>query len=162
MFRRWIPLALVAPLALVGCVQEPTVPKVGEQLITLSLSFNTLTFRVGRPDTITVTATSILATPATIGFNSDCQIVVTIRSQAGAAVVPPNGRPLCILRQTILTVPAEGSVVQKFVWNGSDQLTPPGGSSNMLPPGTYFVSAAINGINYSTLAAAVRVTLVAP
>lgn len=159
MTRRWLSLAM-APL-IGGCSQEPTIPKIEEEPVTLSMAFSATTFRQGKPDTISVTATSTLTDAATIQFASDCQIVVTIRNQGGTAVVPPNGKPTCIPVTTNLVIPAKGSVTQRFVWSGGDNFTPPG-SSTLLPPGTYFVSAAINALNYSTVAPAVKVELVAP
>lgn len=159
MTRRWLSLALAPVIA--GCTQEPTIPKIEEEPITLSMAFSTTTFRQGTPDTISVTATSKLTTSATIQFASDCQIVVTIRNQSGTPVVPPNGNPTCIPLATNLVIPAEGSVTQRFIWTGADTFTPPG-STTMLPPGTYFVSSSISALNYSTVAPAVKVELLAP
>lgn len=159
MTRRWCSIAL-APL-LWGCSQDPTIPKIEEEPVTLSLALSTTTFRQGKPDTISVTATSKLTYTATIQFATDCQLLVTIRNQAGAAVVPPNGKHTCVPLATNLVIPAEGSVTRRFVWTGSDTFVPPG-SATMLPPGTYFVSAYISALNYSTVAAAVKVELVAP
>lgn len=144
-----------------GCQQEPTVPKLGEDPIRLTLSLSTTSFRVGRPDTITVTATSFLTTPAELVFNSDCQILVTIRTTAGAAVVPPNGRHTCAPIASQLIFPPEGTVVRRFIWSGTSDFIPPG-SVARLPPGSYFISATINALNYSTFAPAVRVDLTAP
>lgn len=144
-----------------GCNQAPTVPKIGPQPIELSMTFNTTNFQVGRRDTITVTATSLLDGTAQLLFDSDCQIVLTIRSTAGAAVVPPNGRQTCKPLATSLEIPALGSVSRTFVWSGNSQLIPPGGG-NPLPAGSYFVSASIDATNYSTFAPAVRVELTVP
>lgn len=157
--RRWSPLAL-APL-LWGCAQDPTIPKVGEEPITLSMVFSSTSFRQGKADTITVTAQSALDYDATIQFATDCQLQVTIRNSSGSAVVPPNGQPSCLPIASKLVIPAGASVKQRFVWNGADHFTPPG-SSTMLPPGSYYVSASIKALNYSTVAPAVIVELVAP
>jgi hypothetical protein len=159
MTSRLLVVAL-AGLAL-GCQQEPTVPTLGAEPIRLALSFNTTTFRLGRPDTITVTATSFLPDPARLFFNTDCQIVVTIRTTAGVAVVPPNGTHTCVPVATVLDFAPEGSVVRKFIWSGTSEFIPPG-SIAPLPAGSYFVSATINATNYSTFAPAVRVELTTP
>ena len=150
----------IAGLAL-GCQQSPTVPKSASQPVTLTMAFSTKTFRRGKPDTISVIATSTLATPATIFFDTTCQILVTIRSAAGAAVVPPNGIPSCFPPGTTMVLPAKGTVTQTFVWSGTDRFLP-AGSSVVLPAGTYYISAAINAANYSTVAPAVKVDLIAP
>ena len=159
MTRRWFRFAL-APL-LWGCSQDPTIPKVEEEPITLSLAFSSATFRQGKADTIGVTAQSVLDYDATLQFATDCQILVTIRSASGSAVVPPNGQASCLPITSKLVIPAGGSVTQRFVWTGTDNFTPPG-SSAVLPPGTYYVSAAIKALNYSTVAPAVKVELVSP
>ncbi len=159
MTRRWLSLAM-APLFW-GCSQDPTIPKIADQPVTLTMALSTTTFRQGKPDTISVTATNLLTYDATIQFGSDCQILVTIRNASGAAVVPPNGRRTCIPITSNLVVPAGGSVTQRFVWTGGDNFVPPA-ATTPLPPGTYFVSAAINALNYSTVAPAVKVELVAP
>jgi len=159
MTSRLLVVAL-AGLAL-GCQQEPTVPTLGEEPIRLTMSFNTTSFRVGRRDTITVTATSFLPEPARLTFDTDCQILVTIRSTSGEAVVPPNGRPTCVPVATVLDIPAEGTVVRRFIWSGAAAFIPPG-STAPLPAGSYFVSASLNATNYSTFAPAVRVQLTTP
>ena len=94
MTRRWLSLAM-APLFW-GCSQDPTIPKIADQPVTLTMALSTTTFRQGKPDTIRVTATNLLTYDATIQFGSDCQLLVTIRNASGAAVVPPNGRRTCI------------------------------------------------------------------
>ncbi|MEO6443985.1 MAG: hypothetical protein ABIZ91_03320 [Gemmatimonadaceae bacterium] len=152
-------LATGLAASVAACVQEPVIPKIDTPPIALSLFFSTKTFTLGKSDTISVTATNNFETAATIRFPSDCQIVVTIRSQAGAAVVPPGGMPSCINLATTLTIPAGGAVVRRFIWNGATDFLPPG-SATPLPPGAYFISAAINASNYSTVAPAVRVDLV--
>lgn len=144
-----------------GCVQDPVIPKARVDPIVLSIAVSTTTFRQGKPDTIRVTATSSFTQPVVLLFNNDCQILVTIRSAAGLPVVPPNGQPTCIPVVSQLRIPAEGSVTQQFVWTGLDRFLPTG-STTLLPPGTYFISAAINATNYSTFAPALKVELVAP
>ncbi|MBK6485909.1 MAG: hypothetical protein IPF98_03365 [Gemmatimonadetes bacterium] len=159
MTRRFLVVAL-AVLTL-GCQQEPNVPKIGTPIIALSMAFKSTTFQVGRPDTITVTATSSFGETARLTFDTDCQILLTIRSTAGEAVVPPNGRPTCLQVATTLDVPANGTVTRRFVWSGTTEFIPPG-SATALPAGSYFVSASINATNYSTFAPAVRVELTTP
>lgn len=143
-----------------GCVQDPVIPKIGDDPIVLTMAFSTTTFRPGKPDTISVTATSTFTEAVALLFNTDCQILVTIRSATGAPVVPPNGQPTCTPVASQLRIPAEGSVTQRFVWTGVDRFLPTG-STTQLPAGTYFVSAAINATNYSTVAPAVKVELLA-
>jgi hypothetical protein len=161
MLRRLLAAALAASAAwTAGCVQDPVIPKVGDDPILLSISLSTTTFRQGKPDTIRVTATNSFPEPVVLVYTNDCQILVTIRSASGVPVVPPNGQPTCIPLASQLRIPAEGSVTQRFVWTGLDRLLPTG-STTFLPPGTYFISAAIRATNYSTTAPAFKVELVA-
>lgn len=150
-----------AAVWMAGCVQDPVIPKASVDPIVLSLSLSTTTFQRGKPDTIRVTATSALTQDAVLVYDNDCQILVTIRSEAGLAVVPPNGEHSCTPIPSQLRIPAEGSVTQTFVWTGLDRLAPTA-STTLLPPGTYFISARINAANYSTVAPAFKVQLVAP
>lgn len=159
MTRRLVVVALAA--LTLGCQQEPTVPRIGTPIIALTMSFRTTSFQVGRPDTITVTATSSFDQAARLLFNTDCQILLTIRNVAGDAVVPPNGRHTCLQLATSLVIPANGTVTRRFVWAGRTEFIPPG-SSVALPAGSYFVSASLNATNYSTFAPAVRVELTTP
>lgn len=145
-------------LALTACVQEPTIPKVGDQPITLTMVLPSTTFRVGRPDTIHAVVTNLLNQQAEIRFNTNCQIVVSIRNAAGTLVVPSDGRSSCAPLLTSLVLPPESSVTQTFIWAGTTNFSPPG-SPTALPPGSYFVSATLDGTNYSTFAPAIRIEL---
>lgn len=157
-------LASCATLAAVvsACSEEPTVPKLADAPITLSMAFSTTTLQLGSPDTITVIATSNLEQPARLYFDSDCQFLLTIRSLAGAVVVPPNNVRSCVERLDSLDIPASGVVTRRFIWTGTNTVTPPGGASTPLPAGSYFVTSSINALNYTTVAPAVRVELTTP
>ncbi len=76
-------------------------------------------------------------------------------------VVPPNGVRNCVTKLDSLDVPAMGNVVRRFIWTGTTDFTPPG-SATPLPAGSYYVSAAISALNYSTVAPAVIVELTTP
>ena len=58
------------------------------------------------------------------------------------------------------TFPANGVITRKFVWTGRTDFIPTSATTTPLPAGTYYVSAAINALNYSTIAPAVKVDLV--
>lgn len=152
-----VALAIVAS----ACVQDPVIPRLGDQPILLTLAVSTIDMKVGRPDTIRVTATNTFDQGARLIFENDCQLVVTIRNALGAAVVPPNGVHTCLPVPSALDIPAGGSVARTFLWQGGTNFLPTI-SQTFLPPGTYFISAAINATNYSTIAPAIRVELAAP
>lgn len=159
--------AVLAACAALGtlaaaCTQSPTVPKRQEPPITLTMTLSAATLERGKADTITTTITNTFTQTARLRFNSECQILVTIRTIAGTTVVPPNGVPTCISRIDSLDVPPSGSVTRRFIWTGTASVTPPGGSSTPLPDGSYLVTSSINGTNYTTVSAAVRVDLITP
>ena len=161
MTRRLLAIAL-AGLSL-GCAQDPVIPTIGEEPIVLSLGFSTKTFRVGKPDTISVIATSALTSAALVAYGTDCRFLVTIRSATGQVVVPPNGQRLCIplVSPVVDTFPPNGVITRRFVWTGRSDFVPSGTTTTALPAGTYYISAAINALNYSTIAPAVKVDFLA-
>lgn len=161
MTRRFLAIAAFAGLTL-GCAQDPFIPKVGDEPIVLTLGFSTKTFKLGKPDTISVIATSALTTAALVAYGTDCKFEVTIRSAEGRVVVPPNNQRLCVPLTTaaIDTFPANGVITRKFVWTGRTDFIPTAAATTPLPAGTYYISAAINALNYSTIAPAVKVDLV--
>ena len=156
-FTALVSAALVA--VLVDCSQDPTIPKLAEQPIALTITMTSTTFRLGKVDTIRVTVKNSFSENARIFFNSSCQIVVTIRNSAGTAVVPGTGRAGCITVSSTLSIPANSSITQLFVWNGATEFIPPG-SATPLVPGTYYVSATMEGTNYSTFVPATKIQLV--
>ncbi|HEX4935535.1 MAG TPA: hypothetical protein VFV33_20280, partial [Gemmatimonadaceae bacterium] len=140
MTRRTLAVAVAGMAALVlGCVQDPVIPKTGEEPIVLTLAFSTTAFKIGRPDTISVIATSTLTDTAAIAYGTTCRFNVTIRNAAGATVVPPNGQRVCIALQRVATdtFPPKGRIVRKFVWTGLNDFFPSGTATSPLPPGTY-------------------------
>lgn len=151
-------LAALAATALVAgsCSQDPVVPKVGEQPIALAVALSSQTMRLGTPDTIRVTATNTLNERVVLTFATSCQITVTIRNASGDAVIPPNGRHGCVPVTSNLSISALASVTFTFVWDGRTEFLPTS-STVRVPPGSYFVSAAIDATNYSTIAPAIRV-----
>ena len=90
MTRRWLSL-LLAPVPFVpGCAQDPDNPTFGADPLVPTMAFNTKTFIIGKPDTISVTATSSLEQDAVFRYDTDCQVVVTIRAERDRSI--PAGR----------------------------------------------------------------------
>ncbi|MGQ0646569.1 MAG: hypothetical protein ACT4P7_03300 [Gemmatimonadaceae bacterium] len=146
-------------LATSGCIQEPSVPKVGLDPVSISLTVSTQTLRPGIPDTIRVTVQNNLEQPVRISFDNLCQVFVTIRNQAGDVVTPRNGRPQCLPVQSQLTLVSLGRQVFTTVWTGGFDFAPPDTQAKV-PPGAYFVSAELRALGYSTLAPAFKVDVI--
>lgn len=144
-----------------GCSQEPTIPKLDSEPVTLSIAASTRTFTQGTPDTIRITITNFLEQVARLGYANSCQVDVFIRSLEGTIVLPAGGRPLCLPGNTTLDIPAQGSITRSFVWDGRDSFLPTI-STEFVAPGTYFISAEINALNYTTFVPALKVDLARP
>lgn len=154
--HRSLPVLLCAALA---CVQEPSIPKIGDQPIELKVSASLLQVRRGDVDTIRVTATNHLTSQVRLVFPTTCQIRVYIRDVRGRVMVPENGEHACVPVNSQITFPASGTVVREFVWRGGSQFVPPG-STATLPAGVYYVTAEMAADIYGTIAFAVRITLI--
>lgn len=145
----------VLPLVL-ACQQDLQVPRVGENPVSLELQLSTLTLARGATDTIRATVVNNLDQGIRLSFGNVCQVYVTIRNQAGDVVTPRDGRPQCLPVQSQLTLPAGGRQVYTTLWTGGFDF-PPQDTPAKVPPGSYFVSAELIAIGYSTLAPAFKV-----
>jgi len=153
--RPFIPLALLVTMA---CVQEATIPKIGEQVIELTIAVSHGELAPGQVDTITVSATNHLEQNVRLVFPTTCQILVYIRNRTSRLVVPEGGSYDCIPVPSQIVFPAMGTVNRQFIWQGGSDFVPPGTAAR-LPAGDYFVTATMNAQGYSTSAFAVRITL---
>jgi len=152
--RPLIPIAFLAT----ACVQDPTIPKLGDRAIELRVRVSTQQLAAGQSDTISINAINHLPDQVRILFNSTCQILVYIRTKTGDAVVPEGGDYDCIPVPSQLVIPGNGTVTQKFIWKGGTAFDPPG-SPTRLPAGDYFVTATMDADGFSVLGFAVKVTL---
>jgi hypothetical protein len=153
MRARFVPVLALATLA---CQQEPTVPKIGQDPVSITLSVSTQTMRVGDPDTITVVVTNNYGAEVQLFFPTICQVFITIRSQDGAIVAPRDGRPGCLAAPSRMRLPLGGSLTFTSIWTGGYDFNPPDTPAKV-PPGSYFVSAALVASGYSTVAPAFKV-----
>jgi hypothetical protein len=156
MKRRFVLAALAS--ASVGCQQNPEVPTFSQPPVQLTMSLSTTALAIGRNDTIRVTAMNNLDQGVQLQFRTSCQIEVVIRNMQGTRVVPPVNRPVCLPLTSTLTWPANGSITQTFVWTGGlDYL--PSDTQQKVPDGTYFVSATMDALGYSTFSPAIKMTV---
>jgi hypothetical protein len=142
---------LVAALASAACTQSPTVPKVEEQVIGLTIGVSDSVLVAGKLDTIRVTVTNTLDQVVRISFPTQCQVKVYIRNVSSNVVLPPGGSYQCAGVSSQLTIAAKGTVVFPFVWSGGQSFLPPD-PSQKLPFGVYFVSASLDTDGLSLIA----------
>jgi hypothetical protein len=152
------PLAILALVGSPGCVQSPTVPKVGTQEVTLQIRTSATALAAGETDTITVTVTNQTAEELRIIFETTCQVRVYVRTQSARIVVPPNGVHDCVRVASQMVIPGEGSVDRQVLWKGTEAFEPPG-SPTRLPAGEYFVTAELVVGSFRATAGGVKVTL---
>lgn len=155
MRARFLPVVVLATLS---CQQEPTVPKVELDPVSITLSVSTQAMRAGDPDTIRVVVVNNFDGQVRLFFPTACQVFVTIRSQAGDIVTPRDGRPGCLAVGSQLTLPLGGTQTFTFVWTGGYDFKPPDTSAKV-PAGSYFVSAALIASGYSTVAPPFKVDI---
>ena len=148
----------VVALSTLSCQQEPTIPKVKLDPVSITLSVSTQTMRAGDTDTIRVVVTNNFDGAVRLFFPTVCQVFITVRSQAGDVVTPRDGRPACLPTGSQLTLPLGGSQTFTTIWTGGYDFKPPDTASKV-PAGTYFVSASLVANGYSTVAPAFKVEI---
>ncbi len=148
----------VVALATLSCQQDPTIPKVKLDPVSITLSVSTQSMRAGDPDTIKVVVTNNFDGNVRLTFPTLCQVFITVRSQAGDVVTPRDGRPGCLNTVSQLVLPLGGSQTFTTIWTGGYDFKPPDTSAKV-PAGTYFVSATLVANGYSTVAPAFKVEI---
>ena len=159
----WLrPLLFLCSAGIQGCVQDPTVPKVEtEPPVALTVSVSDSVYVLGGgPDTITVTLVNTLNQTIELDFPTLCQIQLFIRDASNDIVLPKGGSYICGPVPTTLTMAANTSQNDKFVWTGGQGFTAPDADTKV-PVGTYFVWAEIRASNYSTVAFPVKIRVAA-
>lgn len=150
---------LLIALGTLGCTQDPSVPKIGDLPVTISLRLSTLSLRAGDPDTIRVTVTNNLDQNVRLTFGGQCQVFVTVRNSAGDIVTPRDGRPECLPIPSALTLVARGSQDYMTIWTGGYKFLPPD-TQEKVPAGAYYVSAELIASGYSVVAPPFKVDIV--
>jgi hypothetical protein len=158
-FPRSMPAVALLLLAGIACIEDPTIPKLGEQVVQVSLSTSTSLLRTGEIDTLTVTVTNTLAEPVQLDFPTLCTVRVFIRDAVGKVQVPAGGVHDCPPIQAVLQIPAGGQVTLEFYWAGGAVLDGSDPASR-LPAGNYYASVHLDAEGYSTVGFPVLITLI--
>jgi hypothetical protein len=149
--------ALLGPLLLLACNQEPFVPIFDPGPVSIVVTVSDTTLASGDRDTITVVVTNNLDAIVRLSYGSNCTLNLTIRNATNRVVLAqdPNA---CIRVPQVITIAPLGSFTRTFVWTGGEELFPPD-SPTRLPSGPYFVTASIDAENYSAFSPSVRIDL---
>lgn len=153
-------LPALAGLAAIACVEGPSIPKLGDEGIEVTVTPSSFVLHTGEIDTITVTITNHVAEQIRLIFPTTCPVRPYIRDGDGRIQVPEGGvHNNCPPIQSQLLIPAGGTVTREFYWTGGTQFDalPP---SPRLPAGRYYVSANLDAEGFSTVGFAVLITLV--
>ena len=145
--------------AVLGCTQDPSVPKIGDLPVTISLRLSTLSLKAGTPDTIRVAVTNNLDQSVRLTFSNQCQVYGTGRNSAGDIGTPRDGRPECLPIASALTLVARGTQDYVTIWTGGYKFLPPD-TQEKVPAGSYFVSAELIASGYSVIAPPFKVDIV--
>jgi hypothetical protein len=156
---KMIGIVVALSIAGVACVQEPTIPKIGDPNVAMQLTVSASQLAPGQIDTITVTVSSHDSLQLRILFPSSCQVLLYIRNSRSRTVVPSGGEYDCVSVPSQLTIPAGGTTTQQFFWAGVSALEPSAGAPR-LPDGDYYVSASMTTSGVNAVAFAKKVTLV--
>lgn len=135
---------------LFACTQEPTIPEIGEDPVSVSLQLSTLTLATGEKDTIRAIVRNNLDRSVRLDFPGTCQVYVTIRNANGNVVTPRDGRPECLPVPSVLTIAFGSSHQVEVVWSGGFMFDP-ASTQERVPPGSYFVTAEVIADRYSTV-----------
>lgn len=150
---------LLMALGVLGCAQDPSVPKIGDLPVTISLRLSTLSLKAGDPDTVRVTVTNTLDQGVRLTFGSQCQVLVTVRNTQGDIVTPRDGRPECLPVPSALTLPPRGSQDYLTIWTGGYKFSPPD-TPEKVPTGAYYVTAELRASGYTVVAPPFKVDIV--
>ena len=126
--------------------------------MSIVLSVSSTKLSAGQADTLRVVVKNNLTNAVRVIFPTSCQVFFTVRSQAGDVVTPRNGRPLCLPATSQLNLLVGGTQTFTTIWTGGYDFKPPD-TSDRVPPGFYFVSAALVANGYSTVAPAYKVEI---
>lgn len=149
-------LSLLALLATIGCQQDPAVPKVTEDPVSITLTVSTRTLKVGQPDTLKVVVKNNLTGAVRIFFSTTCMVFFTVRAQDGTVVSPRDGRPECLPVPSQMNLAQGGTQTFTTIWTGGFAFNPPDTQAKVAP-GSYFISAALVASGYLTEAPAYKV-----
>lgn len=155
---RALALALASALSL-ACVQEPTVPKVGQDPVSISLTVSSQSLKIGQPDTFKVVVRNNLASGVRLFFRTQCQVLFTVRALDGSVVTPRQGRPECIAATSQLGLAPGASQTFTTVWRGGFRFAPNDSTGERVPSGAYFASATLDAIGYTVVAPAFKISL---
>lgn len=143
--------ATFAAALLAGCVEEAPPAVFPEQIIPALITATDRDLQPGETTTLTVTLTNTLEEEVQLVFPTSCQALIFIRNSAGRVTTPEGGTYECASVPSLLTIPVGGTATFNMDWGGGVEFGP-AGTSQRVPPGSYFASAELRADNYHAIA----------
>jgi hypothetical protein len=139
MTRSWIAIPLLAVFA---CVEEAPVAAFPEQALPATITASDRDLLPGETATLTVSVTNPFEEDVLLTFPTACQAVVFVRDSRGRVTTPASGRYVCVsVPSSLLLAPGETKTFTS-VWGGGVEFGA-AGTSERVPPGSYYVSAEL-------------------
>ena len=143
-------IALLLP-AIFACVEKAPITPFPRQVIPTTITASDTDLQPGETATLTISITNTLEEEVRLTFPTSCQAIVFIRNENGRITTPPNGQYFCAAVPSSLTLaPGETKTFTRD-WGGGVDFGA-AGTSERLPPGSYFASGELRSDGYLAIA----------
>lgn len=148
MNRLTIALLLVAGVA---CVEEAPVTPFPQQVIPAAITATDRDLQPGETSTLTVSLTNTLEEEVRLTFPTSCQAIVFIRNAQGRVTTPASGNYQCAAVPSSLTLAVGETKSFNVTWGGGVEFGT-AGTSDRVPPGSYYASGELRADGYHAIA----------
>jgi len=149
---------LLVLLACAACVEEAKLAPFPEQIIPADITSTDSDLAPGESTTLTVTLTNTLDQLVRLEFPTQCQALIFIRNAAGRVFTPSNGSYQCASVPSTFSIEVGKSKTFQNQWGGGVEFGP-AGTSQRVPPGTYYAYAELRASNYHAIAFPITITV---
>jgi len=129
-------------LGVFACVEEATVTPFPVQDLVATITTSDRDLQPGETATLTVSVTNPFEEEVQLTFPTSCQAVVFIRDSRGRVTTPASRQYLCAAVSSVLILAAGETKTFTSVWGGGVEFGA-AGSSDRVPPGSYYASAEL-------------------
>jgi len=149
---------LMVLLACAACVEEATLEPFPEQVIPAAITASDTDLDPGENTTLTVTLTNTLDQQVRLDFPTQCQALIFIRNAAGRVFTPQNGVYQCATVPSTFSIDVGKTKTFENQWGGGIAFGP-AGTSQRVPPGSYYAYAELRANNYHAIAFPILITV---
>lgn len=145
------PVVVSMLVSVLACVEQGEFAPVPNQILPTRITASDQDLDPGESTTLTVTVQNPLEEVVHLSFPTTCQALVFIRNASGRVMTPENGTYECAAVPSLLTIQPGATATFTVVWGGGIEFGVPG-SSERVPPGSYYASAEFRADNYIAVA----------